>query len=127
LSSINFNGPTPLKAELAVTEGEVDQKGQTSPSLAPYQNLTMPLAKTEFDLSLFGSYDTFKKFLKDLENQALVIKIESLSFSASSAYNSQSTSSTDRSVVSNPVEGENISPGSFPFSLKLTLYSLAHH
>lgn len=113
LSNIAFGSTTLLKTETKINEkGEEEKPTSAQANLISYQNLTLPLSKTEFSLSLFGSYDAFKEFLKGLENQAQITKVEEISFSAPSA-SSQNLSS----------EQKKTSPGSMSFSLRVSLFS----
>ena len=65
------------------------------------------IKKNQFSLNVSGSYESFKNLLTDLENQALLVGVEELSFS------SQTSASSNK----------NVALGGIPFSLKLTVPS----
>lgn len=104
LNDISYSDPIDLKAgsasEQTVTEGE-------SSMHQAYSGLENSVKKITFSLALSGSYNSFKNFLADLENQMQLVSVESISFSSASAQ-----SSSDETQSSG-----------FPFRVVLNTYS----
>lgn len=72
----------------AVKVSTATASAQSSPSQSSgvgyYAQLTGPVKKTTFNLSVSGTYDNFKKFLTQLEGQTRIITVDSVTFGGAS-------------------------------------------
>jgi hypothetical protein len=96
LSNITSSSPVPAKSvvESKSTESDIKMKGslpssqsentQKSNADNSYSNqLQGPVNKISFNVAVTGTYDSFKKFLSDLETQTRIVTVKSISVSPS--------------------------------------------
>lgn len=102
LSSITASSPTSVKAVAQTKQSESDVKISKSTADSSQQQtvqttyldrLQGPVKKTTFNISVSGTYNSFKKLLSDLESQTRVITVKSVSVSSSQAATGKKTSS----------------------------------
>lgn len=93
-SSVNLGGKSPIKAssqqaQTTTSSSQVNFKPQEGQSQASdsMSQIKGPVNKTEFTLNVSGSYDFFKLLIQNMEKQAFLISIKSVSFSSSENVN----------------------------------------
>ena len=106
LKQISSEVPTSLVPKMESTGGgkKAVSAKKAEALKNPYSGLKEKLQKTAIKASLFGSYDSFKDFLAEIETSARLIDIEKVSFSS-------------------PGRQEGGGSNSFPFFIKMDTYS----
>jgi len=94
LSGMTSSAPVSVKTSAASQSGSggdvkiskdtsTTQETQQPKATTYFDQLQGPVNKTTFNLSLTGSYDSFKKFLSDMEGQTRIATVKSISVSSS--------------------------------------------
>ena len=104
LKKITASASSPLKKEAPSSQETETAKTQKK---SPYVNLKGPVYETTFNLSVFGSYASFKNFLSDIEKQAHLMNVGQITFSSPTA----------------SLKKEEAPVGSSPFDLTIGVYS----
>ena len=105
LSSVTSSAPVSVKTQAtsqSSSESEVkiskdtatSQETQPPKATTYFDQLQGPVNKTTFNLSLTGSYNSFKKFLSDMEGQTRIATVKSVSVSSSQQGEGKKTVST---------------------------------
>ncbi len=107
LGTITYSAPTSVKGSSASSQAggsgikvstvaPQQQETQTTTSSGSYGQLIGPVEKTMFNLTVTGTYDAFKTFLSQLENQTRIVTVNNITLSPAppSGTSTQVTSSS---------------------------------